>query len=97
MFFTKETYIIPDSKTVLIYAIYYKEVYFDNVLISFNPKATEGPIHIAKTRVPMPNVPPKNQPSRTTIISIQILTKASGVFVFFCNPVIIHPSAQLLN
>ena len=37
----------------------------------------------AKIRVPIPTIPPKNQPVKTTITSIQILTKAIGALVFF--------------
>ena len=52
----------------------------------FKLNATAGPMPNAKRKVPIPNVPPKNQPSKTTMISMQPLTKAMGAFVFFCKP-----------
>ena len=50
--------------------------------------ATAGPMPKAKSKVPIPTIPPKNQPNKTTIISMHVLTKAIGALVFFCNPVI---------
>ena len=42
----------------------------------------------AKIRVPIPKVPPKNQPSKTTENSMQNLNKLIGLLYLFDIPVI---------
>lgn len=69
-----------------------KIVHFEFFKINkYKLTATEGPIPNAKIRVPTPTIPPKDHPAKTTIISIQALTKAIGALVFFWSPVI-NPS-----
>ena len=43
-----------------------------------NPKDNDGPIPNAKIIVPIPMVPPKNQPTLITVTSYRTLTKAIG-------------------
>ena len=57
--------------------------YLENVFLTKNkPKATAGPIPKAKSKVPIPTVPPRYQPIETTVISKKALTTAIGKFVF---------------
>ena len=57
--------------------------YYLKILKTKNkPKATAGPIPKAKSKVPIPTVPPRYQPIETTIINKKALTAAIGKFVF---------------
>ena len=57
--------------------------YLENVFLTKNkPNATAGPIPKAKSKVPIPTVPPRYQPIETTVISKKALTAAIGKFVF---------------
>ena len=77
--------------------IYEKIAHFEFFKINkYKLTATEGPIPNAKIRVPTPTIPPKDHPAKTTIISIQALTKAIGALVFFlesCHQPISWPSS----
>ena len=58
--------------------------YLEKVFFTKNkPKATAGPIPKANNKVPIPTVPPKYNPIKTTVISRNALTAAIGRFVFF--------------
>ena len=56
-----------------------------------SPNATAGPIPKAKIKVPRPKVPPRYQPSKTTVISRDARTYEMGYPVTRVRPVI-NPS-----
>ena len=59
--------------------------------VRYNPADTAGPIPSAKTTVPIPTFPPRNQPASTTVSSMTARRGATGAPVTLCRPVI-NPS-----
>ena len=59
-----------------------------NLFTRYKLAATAGPIPKAKINVPIPTVPPRYQPIKTTLISIEALTNAMGKLVTLVSPVI---------
>ena len=56
--------------------------------ITLRLNTTEGPMKTAKITVPIPRVPPSDQPRKITDNSMLNLTKLMGFVYFFDNPVI---------
>ena len=64
-----------DRIPVNLYGKRFFNWFFLNILEKkFKLNATEGPIPNANSKVPIPTIPPKNHPSKTTTISKQALT-----------------------
>ena len=66
-------------------------MFLDILAIKYSPNDTAGPIPKAKITVPIPMVPPRDQPIEITVNSKKTLTHAIGKPVTLWQPVI-NPS-----